>query len=243
MANSSHPRSGPAIAKWTETNGHRRASIGTVIETTAVVGVAAAALGMVLTPGPNMMYLVSRTVTQGRRAGLVSLSGVAAGFAVYLTAAATGITAVFALVPQLYLALKLAGACYLGYLAWQAVRPGGTSVFAPTTLPADPARRLFTMGLLTNLLNPKIAVMYLALIPQFVAPDGGPVWAQSLCLGAVQISVALLVNGLVVLGAGRVAAFLTGRPLWVRVQRYLMGTVLGAVAALLVTDRARPVAA
>ncbi len=209
----------------------------------AVVGVAAAALGIVLSPGPNMMYLVSRTVAQGRRAGLISLSGVAAGFAVYLTAVATGITAVFALVPQLYLALKLAGACYLGYLAWQAIRPGGASVFAPTALPAAPARRLFAMGLLTNLLNPKIAVMYLALIPQFVAPCGGPVWAQSLCLGAVQISVALLVNGLIVLGAGRVAALLTGRPLWVRVQRYLMGTVLGVIAGLLITDRARPVPA
>lgn len=211
-----------------------------MIETAAVAGVALAALGMVLTPGPNMMYLVSRTVSQGRRAGFVSLAGVAAGFGVYLAAATAGITAVFAVVPGLYLAVKVAGAGYLLWLAWQAVRPGGVSVFAPSALPADPARRLFAMGLLTNLLNPKIAVMYMALIPQFVVPGAGRVWAQSLCLGAVQIAVALTVNGLIVLGAGGISAFLATRPLWLRVQRFVMGSMLGAIAVLVVTDRARP---
>ncbi|ONM50382.1 lysine transporter LysE [Nocardia donostiensis] len=214
-----------------------------MIETTAAAGVAAAALGMVLTPGPNMMYLVSRTVTQGRTAGLISLCGVAAGFGVYLIAAAAGITAVFAMVPQLYLALKLAGVCYLAWLAWQALRPGGAAVFSPAQLPAAPARRLFAMGLLTNLLNPKIAIMYLALIPQFVVPGRGPIWLQSLCLGAVQITVALAGNGLIVLVAGRIAVFLADRPVWLRVQRYLMGTVLAGIAAVLVTDRTRPVPA
>lgn len=211
-----------------------------MVTTAAVLGVAVAALGMVLTPGPNMMYLVSRTVSQGRRAGLVSLSGVAAGFGVYLAAATAGITAVFAVVPGLYTAIKLAGAAYLLWLAWQAVRPGGVPVFAPSALPADPARRLFAMGLLTNLLNPKIAIMYMALIPQFVAPEQGLVWAQSLTLGAVQIAVALTVNGLIVLGAGGIAGFLAGRPLWLRAQRYVMGTMLGGIAVLLATDRARP---
>ncbi|MFI9410452.1 LysE family translocator [Nocardia gamkensis] len=211
-----------------------------MIEMAAVAGVAVAALGMVLTPGPNMMYLVSRTVSQGRRAGLVSLAGVAAGFGVYLAAATAGITAVFAVVPGLYLAVKLAGAAYLGWLAWQAMRPGGVSVFAPTALAADPTRRLFTMGLVTNLLNPKIAIMYMALIPQFVTPEHGRVWLQSLCLGAVQIAVALSVNGLIVLSAGGLATFLTRRPRWLRAQRYVTGTMLGTIAALLATDRARP---
>ncbi|MBF6087288.1 LysE family translocator [Nocardia cyriacigeorgica] len=214
-----------------------------MIEIAAMTGVAAAALGMVLTPGPNMMYLVSRTVSQGRRAGLVSLTGVAAGFGVYLLAAVAGITVVFAVVPGLYLALKLAGACYLLWLAWQALRPGGVSVFTPTTLPADPVRRLFAMGLVTNLLNPKIAIMYMALIPQFVHPGPTPVWVQSLCLGAIQISVALTVNALIVLGAGQVAAFFTARPVWLRIQRYFMGTALAGIAAVVATDRARPVPA
>lgn len=214
-----------------------------MLQTTAVLGVGAAALGMVLTPGPNMMYLVSRTVAQGRRAGMVSLAGVAAGFGVYLMAATVGITAVFAVVPGLYTAVKLAGAAYLLWLAWQAIRPGGISVFAPAELPHDPARRLFTMGFVTNLLNPKIAIMYMALIPQFVDPSVGALWLQSLSLGAVQITVALTVNALIVLGAAGLAAFLTARPLWLRTQRYLMGTALGAIAVLVATDRTRPVPA
>ncbi|AYF73372.1 LysE family translocator [Nocardia yunnanensis] len=214
-----------------------------MIETSAALGVAAAELGLVLTPGPNMMYLVSRTVSQGRRAGLVSLAGVAVGFGVYLVAATAGITAVFGMVPTLYLALKVAGACYLLYLAWKTLRPGGVSPFSPTELPADPARRLFTMGLVTNLLNPKVAILYMALIPQFIVPAHGRVWLQSLCLGSIQIGVALTVNGLIVLSAGAVASFLAGRPLWLRLQRWVTGSVLGAMAALVLSDRTRPLPA
>ncbi|MFC7448093.1 LysE family translocator [Rhodococcus daqingensis] len=209
----------------------------------AVLGVSAVALGMVLTPGPNMMYLVSRSVTQGRRAGLISLGGVALGFACYLAAATAGISAVFVAVPQLYLAVKLAGAGYLGWLAWQALRPGGASVFAPRGLPVDSAARLFTMGLVTNLLNPKIAIMYLALIPQFIDPAAGRVWAQSLGLGGVQIVVALTVNAAIVLVAGTLSSLLAARPGWLRVQRYAMGSVLGGLALTLALDRSRPAAA
>jgi threonine/homoserine/homoserine lactone efflux protein len=102
---------------------------------------------MVLTPGPNMMYLVSRSITQGRRAGVVSLCGVAVGFLVYMAAANFGLSLIFLAVPGLYLAVKLAGAGYLGWLAWKALRPGGTSVFEPKRLTPDSPRRLFTMGL------------------------------------------------------------------------------------------------
>jgi len=205
-----------------------------------VLGVFAVALAMVLTPGPNMLYLVSRSVTQGRRAGVVSLAGVAAGFLVYLTATNLGLSALFVAVPQLYLAVKLAGAAYLGWLAVRALRPGGTSVFEPAALPPEGTGRLFAMGLMTNLLNPKIAVMYLSLIPQFVDPGRGHLAVQGFLLGAVQIVTALTVNLLIVLVAGTVAGFLTGRPGWLRAQRWLMGTVLGALAIRLATDHARP---
>ncbi|GAA2793165.1 LysE family translocator [Saccharopolyspora taberi] len=212
-----------------------------MISTHAMAGIALIALGMVLTPGPNMLYLVSRSITQGRRAGLISLLGVAAGFLVYLAAATAGLVTVFTAVPALYTAIKLAGAGYLLWLAWQAVRPGGTSVFAPPReLPADPPRRLFAMGLVTNLLNPKIAVLYVSLLPQFIEPALGDVAVQSLVLGATQIAVALTVNGLIVLGAGALAALLARHPAWLRVQRYLMGTVLAGIAVHLAADRARP---
>ncbi|MBG6089388.1 LysE family translocator [Actinomadura viridis] len=204
-----------------------------------MAGVAVIGLGLVLTPGPNMIYLVSRSITQGRRAGLISLGGVAAGFLLYVVAATAGLTAVFTLVPAAYTAVKLAGAAYLLWLAWQAVRPGGDAVFAPRELPADPPRRLFTMGLVTNLLNPKIAVLYVSLLPQFVDPGKGNVALQSLLLGLAHITVALTVNALIVLGAGSIAAFLGRRPLWQRAQRYVMGSVLAGMALHLGLDRSR----
>src|SRR5690606_37425394 len=136
-----------------------------MVDPSGVLGVFVIALGMVLTPGPNMIYLVSRSITQGRRAGVISLLGVAVGFLVYLTATNLGLSVVFVAVPQLFLAVKLAGAAYLLWLAVKTVRPGGVSVFQPVEVEPDAPRRLFAMGLVTNLLNPKIAVMYLALIP------------------------------------------------------------------------------
>nr|BFF12687.1 hypothetical protein GCM10025699_39900 [Microbacterium flavescens]BFF16334.1 hypothetical protein GCM10025699_76370 [Microbacterium flavescens] len=143
-----------------------------MISLTAASAMALVALGMVLTPGPNMMYLVSRSISQGRRAGLVSLAGTAVGFVVYMTMANVGLAAVFLVVPWLYTALKVAGAAYLLWLAYKTLRPGGASVFDTRDLPRDSAAKLFRMGLVTNLLNPKAAIMYLALIPQFV--DRGP---------------------------------------------------------------------
>ncbi|KQT57250.1 lysine transporter LysE [Methylobacterium sp. Leaf456] len=208
-------------------------------DVTPLAAFALIALGMVLTPGPNMVYLVSRTLVQGRAAGLVSLLGVAAGFLVYLLCAALGLTALLVAVPFAYDALRLAGAAYLLFLAWQAVRPGGASPFAPRRLEPDGPGRLFAMGLLTNLLNPKIAVMYLSLLPQFVEPERGGVLAQSLALGFVQIAVSLAVNAGIVLAAGSVAAFLTGRPLWLLAQRWLMGTVLAGLALRMATDARR----
>ncbi|OLF17950.1 LysE family translocator [Actinophytocola xanthii] len=208
-----------------------------MVSTAAATGIALVALGLVLTPGPNMMYLVSRSVTQGRRAGLISLLGVAVGFLVYLAAATAGVTAVLLAVPAAYTALKIGGALYLLWLAWQAVRPGGRSAFAAAELPVERPRRLFVMGLVTNLLNPKIAVLYVALLPQFIDHGRGSVAAQSLVLGGIQIAVALVVNALIVLGAGSLARFLARRPLWLRVQRYLMGGVLGVLAVRLAADR------
>lgn len=211
-----------------------------VVSSNAALGVGAIALGMVLTPGPNMLYLVSRSITQGRAAGLISLAGVAAGFACYLMAATVGLTAVFAAVPSLYVAVKTLGALYLAWLAWQTLRPRGRSPFEPSPVAHDSRRRLFVMGWMTNLLNPKIAVMYVALIPQFLDLSAGAVWLQGLLLGGVQISVALTVNAAIVLAAGTIATFLAERPVWLRVQRYLMGAVLGTLAAKLLADDSRP---
>src|SRR3954468_18809195 len=148
---------------------------------------AGAALLMVFTPGPNMIYLISRSISQGRRAGVISLFGVVAGFLVHMFAAAVGLTALFLAVPLAYEVLKWAGAMYLLWLAWQAVKPGARSPFEARDLPVDSPSKLFLMGFLTNLLNPKIAVFYLAILPQFISAEHGSVFTQSVMLGVTQI--------------------------------------------------------
>lgn len=197
------------------------------------------ALGMVLTPGPNMIYLISRSICQGPAAGLVSLGGVALGFVVYMICAALGLTALLLAVPYAYDALRWAGALYLLILAWQALRPGGRSPFQVRELRPDGPRKLFTMGLVTSLLNPKIAVLYLSLLPQFIDPKIGAVLSQSLILGVTQIVISVSVNAMFTVMAGAIAAFLAQRPTWTMIQRWLMGTVLIGLAVRMATEARR----
>ena len=197
------------------------------------------ALGVALTPGPNMIYLISRSIGQGRTAGFISLGGVGLWFVFYTLCAAFGITALVMTVPVAYDALRAAGALYLLYLAWQAVRPGGRSPFQVRKLRSDSPRRLFLMGLFTNLLNPKAAVLYLSLLPQFIEPSHGSVLTQSLVLCATQIMISVSVNAMMVVMAGGVATFLATRPSWAIVQRWLMGTVLAGLAVRMAAEAKR----
>jgi threonine/homoserine/homoserine lactone efflux protein len=196
----------------------------------SLTGFALVALGMVLTPGPNMIYLISRSICQGQRAGLLSLAGIATGFLFYMACAALGITTLLFAVPLAYDALRFAGAAYLLYLAWQAVKPNGRSPFEVRELMPDSDKKLFLMGLFTNLLNPKVALLYLALLPQFIDPSRGSVLKQSFALGFVQICVSVTVNSLIVMSAGVVAVFLKSRPSWLVFQRWVMGSMLTALA-------------
>ena len=210
-----------------------------MVDTAHFIGFALVCLGMVLTPGPNMIYLISRSISQGRGAGMISLVGVGLGFIFYMLAAVFGITALVMAVPYAYDALRFGGAAYLAYLAWQALKPGGGSPFQVRDLPADGPVRLFTMGLLTNLLNPKAAMIYLSLLPQFIQPERGHVLAQSLTLGVTQMVISLSVNALIILAAGSISGFLMERPAWATAQRWFMGTVLGGLAIRMATEARR----
>src|SRR3954452_20759444 len=163
--------------------------------TSTLLGFALISLGIVLTPGPNMIYLISRSLTQGPAAGIVSLGGVA----LYMLCAAFGITALLLAVPYAYDALRFAGAAYLLWLAWQALKPGGRSPFQVRKLKVDGPRKLFAMGFVTNLLNPKIAMLYLALLPQFIDPAVGSVLTLSLVLGTIQTVISVGINALIAL--------------------------------------------
>jgi threonine/homoserine/homoserine lactone efflux protein len=201
---------------------------------------AAAALVMVLTPGPNMIYLLSRAICQGRGAAVLSLFGVAAGFVVHMLAAALGLSALFMAVPLAYDLLKFAGALYLLYLAWQAVRPGARSPFEARQLPHDSPRKLITMGFLTNLLNPKAAMLYLSIFPQFVSPERGSLLMQSVVLGSTQITISFIVNLTIIVCAAHLGAWFHRNPRYLTVQRWVMGSVLAGLALRMALDQRRP---
>ncbi|WP_425146875.1 LysE family translocator [Deinococcus sp.] len=196
-----------------------------------------AALILVLTPGPNMIYLLSRSIVQGRGAGLLSLIGVGLGFIVHMLAAAFGLTAILLAIPFAYVLVKCAGVVYMLWLAWNAVKPGGHSPFEVRALLYDPPFKLVRMGFLTSALNPKIALFYMALLPPFIQPGHGSVLAQSLLLGVTQIGVSITVNAGLVLTASALAAFFAAKPLWLKVQRYVMATVLGGLAVRIALER------
>ncbi len=196
------------------------------------------ALGMVLTPGPNMIYLLSRAILQGRAAGFISLMGVLLGFVAYMLAAAFGLTALLIAVPFAYETLQWAGAAYLLWLAWNAARPGARSVLQPRRdLAIDGPGKLFVMGLLTNLLNPKIAVLYLSLLPQFIDPTRGQVLLQGVTLGLTQIVISFTVNALIVLAAGSISVWFATRPSWLKAQRWLMASILAGLAVRLALEK------
>lgn len=188
-------------------------------------------LGMALTPGPNMIYLISRTILQGRIAGFISLLGVLAGFVFYMLCAAFGLTAMIFAVPFAYRAIQLIGAGYLLYLAWQSISSKSGSMFLPRDdLTLDNSKRLFAVGFLTNILNPKIALLYLSLLPQFIDVNSGRLLGQSLLLGSTQIAVSFLVNSIIIFAATGISGWFSTRPGWVRAQRWVMATILMLLA-------------
>lgn len=201
---------------------------------------AGASLLLVLTPGPNMLYLISRSICQGRRAGVISLMGVVLGFFVHMLAASLGLTALFMAVPMAFELLKWAGAAYLLWMSWQALRPGGAAAFTnTTTLPPATTPQLFAMGLLTSILNPKVAIFYLSIFPQFVNAEYGSVLLQSLTLGMIQIGTSFSINLLIALFAAHIAQWFSANPHWLRTQKWIMGIVLAGLAVRLALEQRR----
>lgn len=199
-----------------------------------------AALVLVISPGPNMIYLISKSITQGKKSGFISLAGVVAGFLFHIVMVSFGLTAVLLAVPFAYGVLKTIGTVYLLYLAYQAIRPKSKNIFEVDHNGShDSPKKLFTVGFLTNVLNPKVAVFYLSFFPQFIKPEYGSVFTQSLELGAVQVLVSFSVNFLIVLTAARVALFFSNNPAWIRAQKCFMAGVLTYLAVKMAFSKAK----
>lgn len=204
-----------------------------------------AALALLAVPGPSVLYIVTQSIRDGRRAGLVSMLGIQTGALVHVTAAALGLSALLASSATAFDAVKYAGAAYLVFIGVRRLlgrdeagvsEPGGRTEL----------RRLYRQGIVVNVLNPKTALFFLALLPQFVSPSKGPVVTQVLVLGLVFIALALVSDGLWALAAGTFGERLKGSLAFERVHRYVSGAIflgLGLVALFASAPSARSQAA
>ena len=200
---------------------------------------ALAALIMVLSPGPNMIYLISRSLSQGKKAGIISLFGVMCGFLFHILMVSFGLTAIFFAVPYAFVAVKFLGIGYLLYLAYKSVTSDNKMFNTDTQLKRDNTWKLFNMGLLTNILNPKMAIFYMSFFPQFINPDYGSIFGQSIQLGITQIIISFIVNFLIVISAAKMASWFAKKPLWIKVQKWFMASILTGLAIKMAFTKAK----
>ena len=199
-----------------------------------------AALALTVTPGPDMLLIASRTAAQGRVAGLATWAGIAAGTYGHALAAAFGLSQLFLAVPIAYDFIRYAGAAYLLYLAWHAFTAKGN---VESDLNIEQKERsvlaMFKQGLLTNLLNPKMAIFMLALFPQFIDLQAGAVSLQIMILVTILNLLGFFVNGAIILATSRVSRLFSGNRKIKNLSQYLLGTVFAGLAARLALESQR----
>jgi threonine/homoserine/homoserine lactone efflux protein len=193
-----------------------------------------AAAALVAIPGPNHIYIITRGLSQGRAAGLTSAAGVETGTLVYMAAAAAGLAALIASSALAFAAVRYLGAAYLIFLGIRALLR-----YTPPRPHSDGAspslRRVYLDGLLVNLLNPKVALFFVAFLPQFIDPSRGPAATQIVVFGLIMASIGLVSDVGYAITAGTLSGWLNRRPRFVRAQRFLAGgtyLALGVAAAL-----------
>jgi threonine/homoserine/homoserine lactone efflux protein len=189
-----------------------------------------AALALLAIPGPAVLYIVVQSAGQGRRVGLASVAGVHLGTLVHVAAASAGLSALILASALAFSVVKFAGAAYLVYLGVRKLleRDAETHVERES----EPLRHAFARGAIVNVLNPKTALFFLALLPQFVSPDRGRVWSQALVLGFVFVGLGLVTDSLYALAAGAVGGLLQRQRKAVRYGSGVVFIALGATAAL-----------
>jgi threonine/homoserine/homoserine lactone efflux protein len=194
----------------------------------------AAAFVLSASPGPSNLYVLARSVSQGHRAGLVAAFGLAAGGLVHVAGAALGLAALFHHSATAFTVLKFVGAAYLIWLGIQCFRDGTAATPIRPAAPR-PLGRIFRESALVEMLNPKVALFFLALLPQFVDPAAGPIVLQTLILGLIVTATALPCDIAIAYASARIAGLLRRRLVWMRIQNWISGTILiglGAAMAL-----------
>jgi threonine/homoserine/homoserine lactone efflux protein len=198
-----------------------------------------ACLALTATPGPDMLLIASRSVSQGRSAGFASLAGIQAGTYIHALAMALGLSQLFLIVPLAYDIVRYVGAAYLLYLAIQVFRSSGQSALSAPDVQRYAVAEMFWQGMLTNLLNPKMVLFVLALFPQFVRPEAGSIAVQILVLATVLNFIGLLVNGIVIVMASRMGLMFAGRGRFRRASQLFLGTVFAGLAVRLALEDRR----
>ncbi len=190
--------------------------------------VAAFAIGVA--PGPGMMFCVARAVSQGQKAGAVSVLGLSTGSFILCVAAALGVAAVLQTSQIAYDILRYMGAAYLVYLAVRTIVVGGGVPETPEKRHRDPLFVVYRQGVVTNILNPKSGLFYVSFVPQFLDPAKGSLLAQFILMGIIFNVMGNLINLAVALSMGRLAEWLGRHPAVWRGQQWLTATILGGIA-------------
>lgn len=205
------------------------------LEILAVFFAAAVALG--LAPGPDNIFVLTQSAMYGRVAGLIVTLGLCTGLLVHTTAVALGVAALFAASAVAFTALKFVGAAYLLFLAWQALKAGKSAMSSKAH--AQPSlRQLYRRGIVMNITNPKVAIFFLAFLPQFADPESGSLAAQLLVLGGVFIFATVIVFGLIALAAGALGEWIKRSPTaQVVLNRLAAFVFVGLAIRLAATER------
>ena len=193
-----------------------------------------AALLLLVVPGPSVLYIVTQSVSHGRRAGIASVAGITTGTLVHIAAATVGLSALLASSALAFDTVKYVGAAYLVVVGLRRLA-GLERDDEPHLSRTHDLGRLYRQGIVVNVLNPKTALFFLAFLPQFVDPGGGATWLQILALGLLFAALGFLSDGTWALVAGTLAERLRRSRRFPLVQRYVSGSVfvgLGAAAAL-----------
>ena len=191
----------------------------------------AASLILLLIPGPAVLFIVARSGAQGRRAGLVSVAGVHTATVVHVLAAVAGLSAVVVASATAFTAVKFVGGLYLIYLGVRSIR-GARRIVSVTMPEVRAEKRLFAEAFVVSLLNPKVALFFLAFLPQFVERGHGPIWSQTLVLGLVYILLGLCSDSVYALLGARLGTWLGGRAERMRASRYAEGGILVGLGVL-----------
>ena len=204
-----------------------------------VILFSAASLALAVTPGPDMILVAARSAAQGRMAGLVTQCGVSAGSTFHAIILALGLSQLFLAVPYAYDLVRYLGAAYLLYLAWQAFTARDSVSSQSSSNKRQSFFVIFRQGFFSNVLNPKVALFYLALFPQFLDPEKGSVAFQIMVLAGIFLVIDFAVHGVVIWLAGSVMSLSTNGAGFATWSRYFLGLVFGGLAAKLIFDGQR----